>query len=251
MRFSHRWALATACAVAVSGSAWAQQNSPPSADRAQVRKPAEDASSGAVKVTHTYRSSTLVGMEVRNPEGQDLGSIEDLVIDMESQRVRYAALSFGGFLGLGDKLFAVPIQALTLKHDEDDNYFVLDVPKEKLETAPGFDKDAWPDFGNPEFGAEVDAFYGTAQSKKHRGTVVSAAEEKLVMRSEAGEEHSHVIGPNVQITLDGDEAEMDDLARGQSIEVTTAEREGKQVVTEIAARSSTAARTQREAAREE
>lgn len=247
----HRWALTAACAAALSCPAWAQEEPRPSAERSRVRQTAEDSSSEAVKVTHTYRSSTLVGMDVRNPEGQELGSIEDLVIDMESRQIRYAALSFGGFLGLGDKLFAVPIKALTLKHDEEDHYFVLDVPKEKLETAPGFDKDAWPDFGNPEFGAEVDAFYGTAKSDTHSGTVVSASEEKLVMRDEAGEEYSHIIGPNVQITLNGDDAEMDDLSRGQKIEVTLAEREGKQVVTEIAARSSTAARSEREEAREE
>lgn len=250
MTGNYRWAWAVACALVVTSFAWAEDEPREGAERPRIDR-TTDRDSGAIEVTQTYRSSTLVGMDVRNPEGQELGTIEDLVIDMETHQIRYAALSFGGFLGVGDKLFAVPTKALTLKHDEEEAYFVLDVPKEKLEQAPGFNKDAWPDFGNPEFGQELDAFYGTASLETHSGTVVSTEEGKLVMRSDSDEEHSHTIGPHVQITLDGDEVDLDDLKRGQHIEVTMAEREGKQVVTEIAARSATAARPDREETRDE
>lgn len=70
----------------------------------------------------------------------------------------YAVLSFGGFMGMGDKLFAVPWQAFTI--DEDKKQFVLNVDKAKLEKAPGFDKNAWPDFADPTFMQSIDQYYG-------------------------------------------------------------------------------------------
>jgi len=67
-------------------------------------------------------------------------------------------LSFGGIMGMGDKLFAIPWQAFKL--DEANKQFVLDVPREKLEQAPGFDKDDWPDMAQPEFRKMVHEYYG-------------------------------------------------------------------------------------------
>lgn len=87
-------------------------------------------------------ASTLIGDDVKNPEGEDLGKIEEIMIDVDNGRVAYAVLSFGGFLGIGNKLFAVPWSAMAL--DVEDEAFVLDVDKETLEEAPGFDKDDWP-----------------------------------------------------------------------------------------------------------
>jgi sporulation protein YlmC with PRC-barrel domain len=84
----------------------------------------------------------MIGDDVKNPAGEDLGKIEEIMIDVNSGRVAYAVLSFGGFLGIGDKLFAVPWGAITL--DTVDEVFVLDVDEETLENAPGFDKDNWP-----------------------------------------------------------------------------------------------------------
>ncbi len=87
-------------------------------------------------------ANTLKGDKVINAAGEDLGKIEELMIDLENGRIAYAVLSFGGFLGLADKLFAIPWQALRLKlHD---HAFVLDVSKDVLEKAEGFDKDKWP-----------------------------------------------------------------------------------------------------------
>jgi len=87
-------------------------------------------------------ASTIKGDKVVNAAGEDLGKIEELMIDLRDGRLAFAVLSFGGFLGLGDKLFAIPWQALRLKlHD---HAFVLDVPKDVLEKAEGFDKDNWP-----------------------------------------------------------------------------------------------------------
>ncbi|MCC4770195.1 hypothetical protein FXV91_08295 [Methanosarcina sp. DH2] len=87
-------------------------------------------------------ATTIKGDKVVNTSGEDLGKIEELMIDLRDGRIAYAVLSFGGFLGMGDKLFAIPWQSLRLKlHD---HAFVLDIPKETLEKAEGFDKDNWP-----------------------------------------------------------------------------------------------------------
>ena len=104
-------------------------------------------------------ASTLSGDPVRNTAGEDLGKIEDFMIDLERGRIAYAVLSFGGVLGLGDKLFAVPWKALTV--DTDRHCFVLNVPKERLKDAPGFDKDNWPDLTDTDWGTQVNSFYGT------------------------------------------------------------------------------------------
>jgi sporulation protein YlmC with PRC-barrel domain len=103
-------------------------------------------------------ASTLSGDSVKNRADEDLGKIKELMIDIPSGRVAYAVLSFGGFLGMGDKLFAVPWGALTL--DEDRKCFVLDADKAKLEVAPGFYKDNWPDMTDTLWGEDVHSFYG-------------------------------------------------------------------------------------------
>ncbi len=94
-------------------------------------------------------SSSITGDKVVNGAGEKLGDIKDLMVDTTSGQVEYAVLSFGGFLGMGDKLFAVPMGAL--EHCSEDKCFKLDVPKEQLENAPGFPKDKWPDFASPAF----------------------------------------------------------------------------------------------------
>jgi sporulation protein YlmC with PRC-barrel domain len=81
-------------------------------------------------------TSTLTGDEVVNRAGESLGKIEDLMLDLDRGRVAYAVLSFGGFLNMGNKLFAVPWDALEI--DMPNKRFRLDVTKDKLETAPGF-----------------------------------------------------------------------------------------------------------------
>jgi sporulation protein YlmC with PRC-barrel domain len=103
-------------------------------------------------------ASTIIGDSVVNTRGEDLGKIEEIMLDINSGSVAYAVLSFGGFLGLGDKLFAIPWSALTL--DEANERFVLDIDKETLKNAPGFDKDNWPKTNNEEWLVTVYDFYG-------------------------------------------------------------------------------------------
>lgn len=104
-------------------------------------------------------ADTLVGNDVYNKKSEDLGDIKEIMLDMRSGRIGYAVLSFGGFLGVGEKLFAVPWDALTL--DTEHKRFTLDVAKERLETAPGFDKDDWPDMADPTWEKGIHAYYGT------------------------------------------------------------------------------------------
>ena len=103
-------------------------------------------------------TSSLRNTSVVNTVGEDLGSIQDLMIDPISGIVQYAVLDFGGFLGIGDKLFAVPLQSFTI--DRTNERFVLDVTKERLDNAPGFDKSNWPSTPDPQFVETVYDFYG-------------------------------------------------------------------------------------------
>jgi sporulation protein YlmC with PRC-barrel domain len=102
-------------------------------------------------------ASSLKNTQVRNPQGDDLGKIEEVMLDQPSGKVAYAVLSFGGFLGMGDKLFAIPWKSIRL--DQKDEQAILDVQPEVLENAPGFDKDNWPDFADPQWGERIHAHY--------------------------------------------------------------------------------------------
>ena len=101
-------------------------------------------------------ASTLAGDDVRNLAGEDLGRVDEIMIDIPSGRVAYAVLSFGGVFGMGNKLFAVPWNALRV--DEDEKCFILDVDKSTLESAPGFDEDNWPDMADVTWGSEVSRY---------------------------------------------------------------------------------------------
>jgi sporulation protein YlmC with PRC-barrel domain len=103
-------------------------------------------------------ASSLAGDSVKNAAGEDLGNIDEIMIDIPSGRVAYAVLSFGGVLGIGSKLFALPWEVLTV--DEDRRCFILNVDKPTLERAPGFDKDHWPDMAERTWGAQIYSYYG-------------------------------------------------------------------------------------------
>src|SRR5665811_345118 len=103
-------------------------------------------------------ASYLKGDKVVNHKGEDLGKIEEIMLDLDRGRIAYAVLSFGGFLGMGDKLFAIPWSALAL--DTVEKRFILNVDKELLKRAPGFDKDHWPNMADQVWGAKVFTYYG-------------------------------------------------------------------------------------------
>ena len=105
------------------------------------------------KFRRTLGASTLRHDKVVNLAGQDIGRIEELMVDVTTGRVAYAVLSFGGFMGIGNKLFALPWSALTV--DEAKKRFVVNVTRESLEKMPGFDKEHWPDLNDLEYATGV------------------------------------------------------------------------------------------------
>ena len=103
-------------------------------------------------------ANTLIGNDVYNAKDEDLGDIKEIMLDTRTGRIAYAVLSFGGFLGMGEKLFAVPWAALTL--DTVNKRFTMHVEKDRLENAPGFDADHWPDMADTTWQKNVHDYYG-------------------------------------------------------------------------------------------
>ena len=108
--------------------------------------------------TPVLSAGTIKGTQVLDPMGDELGSIEDLMIDMESGQVAFAVLSFGGFLGMGGKLLAIPWKALAV--DAEDESMVLDVDREMLEEAQGFDEANWPSTADSTWMDDLHRHYG-------------------------------------------------------------------------------------------
>lgn len=104
-------------------------------------------------------ADTLIGDDVYNHSDEELGDIKEIMLDMRTGQIAYAVLSFGGILGMGDKLFAVPWERLTL--DPVNKRFLLNVEKGQLKDAPGFDKNNWPDMGSEAWNQQMEAFYGS------------------------------------------------------------------------------------------
>lgn len=104
-------------------------------------------------------ASSLASDDVYNPQGEKLGSIKELMIDVGNGKICYAVLSFGGFLSLGEKLFAVPWSALAI--DTENMRLVMDTSEERLKNAPGFDSDNWPDMADVTWEKSVQSYFGT------------------------------------------------------------------------------------------
>ena len=123
----------------------------------------------------TLSTTSLIGTDVRNNAGETLGDIKDFMLDVDNGRVLYAVLDFGGFLGIGDKYFAVPLEAF--RADTQSEKLVLDMDKARLENAPGFDKNNWPATANDTFVESVYDFYGQrdawTRSMQTRQTVLN------------------------------------------------------------------------------
>ena len=103
------------------------------------------------------KASSIIGTSVVNPKDESLGDIKEIVIDPSTGRVAYAVVSFGGFLSMGEKLFAIPFSSF--KYDVTKNHYVLDVSKERLKAAPGFDSDHWPSMAEEKWNRDVYKYY--------------------------------------------------------------------------------------------
>jgi sporulation protein YlmC with PRC-barrel domain len=124
-----------------------------------------------------YRGSKLVGADVENRQGEDLGDIADVVIDPQTGRVAYAVLAFGGFLGLGEKYFAVPFSALTPAVGErpgDRERYILNIDQERLKNAPGFERNNWPNMADRTWGERIYSYYGIPPYWEQRDAKMSA-----------------------------------------------------------------------------
>ena len=164
---------------------------------------------------HLMGADTLIGEDVYNRQNESLGDIKEIMIDMARGEVAYAVLSFGGWLGMGDKLFAVPWQALEL--DTNNKRFILDASKAQLKTAPGFDKDNWPDMAGADFGTQIHNFYRTQQNMPGRmtasGSVMGQGSASMQSASNPGSlsQNATVSGSGASISRSGSRDIDDDL----------------------------------------
>ncbi len=129
-------------------------------DGVQIKRTQDSAERRTAVVA--IRSSKAIGTAVKNLADENLGKIEDIVFDPQEGSVNYAVLSFGGFLGVGDKWFAIPWDSFKVKYENDTKdkfHFVLDVDKERLKNAPGFDKSRFPNLGDPNWAEEIEVYY--------------------------------------------------------------------------------------------
>ncbi|WP_372625381.1 PRC-barrel domain-containing protein [Arsukibacterium sp.] len=104
-------------------------------------------------------ADSITGDEVCNMQDEKLGKIQNIMLDTTEGKIRYAVLSAGGFLGMGDRLFAVPWKALKL--DAKNKRFLLNADAERIKNAPGFDKDNWPNMADASWNSSVESYYAT------------------------------------------------------------------------------------------
>jgi sporulation protein YlmC with PRC-barrel domain len=116
-----------------------------------------DATNNIQAAAALLSATTITGDDVCNMQDEKLGKIEDVMLDVAEGKIRYAVLSFGGFMGMGDRLFAVPWKSLKL--DKENKRFMLDVDVERLKNAPDFDKDHWPNMADATWNSTVDSYY--------------------------------------------------------------------------------------------
>jgi sporulation protein YlmC with PRC-barrel domain len=139
-----------------------------------------------------FSASTLAKDSVHNRMDEDVGSIKEIMIDVASGRVAYAVLSVGGFLGMGDRLFAIPWESLVL--DEDRKCFILDVDKSRLENAPGFDKSNWPDMADTSWGHGVRKYwtgsgdYGREAGRRYDSAAAATSDPEVERKAREARE---------------------------------------------------------------
>ena len=126
-----------------------------------------------------WRGSKLIGTEVKDAAGKTIGKIEDLIVE-PGGRIPMAVLSFGGFLGMGEKLYAVPWSAMRVERGDRDNVVVMldNVKKETLENAPSFSRDRWPDARDRRWGDDSRRYWSDSS--------ITASVKSRLARERAG-----------------------------------------------------------------
>jgi hypothetical protein len=189
------------------------------------------------KVTKINKASSFIGMTVKNLQNDTLGKVDDLAFNPDSGQIAYAVLSVGGFLGLNEKYIAVPLNALTPAPGEDKLF--LDADKQRLQNAPGFAKNNWPDLDAPAWsaaagfargavgrpgrsGQEQGSASGKSDQTHFSGTIsaLDTANHKLTVKNEAGSEKHFALDPNVQVSTSNEKnAKLEDLKVGSEVSV--------------------------------
>lgn len=103
------------------------------------------------------KSEDIIGKKVLSNNDEKIGKIEEIVLDKSSGQVRYVVLSCGGFLGLGENLYAIPWKSIS--YDPEEEGFKLMIDSEKLKSAPNFEKSNWPNFADPSFEQRINSYY--------------------------------------------------------------------------------------------
>lgn len=129
-------------------------------------------------------AGTMTGDAIVNANGDDLGTLEEIMIDVESGEVAYAVLSYGGLMGMGNKLFAIPWEMLEIQPAE--KRFQLDVPEERLKEAPGFDKSDWPDTSDEVWAEGIDRFWYGDEGRARIPRATSVAPSNMPSRGTTG-----------------------------------------------------------------
>ncbi len=222
-----------------------------------------------VQEANVWRASNLMGKSVQNSRGEDLGEIEDIVVDLRNKDIRYVAISYGGALGFGEKLFAVPLDQLRMQQDDDGNdIFVLNVDQNALENADGFeDRDSWPAQADASLGrggrtqmARSSQQRGSQQSSFAQGSQQRSSQsssmaqqgqqsgrsfqgefeeydedaDQLVVRTTDGRRRVYNVSPGVRVTSQGRRATLDDLEEGDQIRLSyTTDRNNRTTITAV------------------
>ena len=175
--------LMSEIALASAVSVFAQQVNAPAnnPDNTTVTTPATSAAGDTAGLNKldaktgnaTVRASRLIGANLKNSNDESVGEIKDLVLDAATGKIRYAAVTYGGFLGVGSKLYAVPFEAFRVRQNTSsvtpgDYTLTLDVTKEQLKGDQGFDNEHWPDFANASFTADLDRRYNINRGQNRR-----------------------------------------------------------------------------------
>ena len=158
--------------AASANSASAGQSSPSKQQSQQQSKQSQQSQQQG-----QMRTSELIGAKVRDSQGREIGEIEDVVLDLQGGRVHAAVLSFGGVMGVGEKHFAFPVSQL--KPGKDKNQFTMNIDKQKLENAQGFEQGQWPAMDDEYWGrvgGQASAGATKSQGQKQKMALVRASE---------------------------------------------------------------------------
>lgn len=155
---AHKAADKTAAAVDKAGDKAAVMADKASAKASEAVAKANEAVKGTPEKQRwdrSHRVTRIIGTDVRNRKGEKIGDVKDIVLD-DKGAISYAIVSTGGFLGIGDRLHAVPWSALNTHTEKD---FAIDLDKAALQKAPGFSSREWPDFSDAQWASNNRRYY--------------------------------------------------------------------------------------------